>query len=343
MDVSIASPVLEVRDLSVGFAAGNGYAQAVHDVSFSVRRGRTLALVGESGSGKSVTSLAIMRLTPAAPRTRLSGRAILHGRDGKLRDLLSIPEREMRSMRGSEIAMVFQEPMTSLNPVQRVGEQIAEALRAHRPVTRREALQRAEALLERVGIPDAGRRLAAFPHQLSGGMRQRVMIAMALACEPTVLIADEPTTALDVTVQAQILELLKELQQETGMAMVFITHNLGVVADVADDVMVMYAGRIVEHGAVGTVMTAPLMPYTQGLIRAVPTLSLPERFEPLTGIPGTAPSPADLPPGCSFAPRCGFVAPGLCDAGMPRLEEATVGHAVRCRRWQAVAKLEAAS
>ncbi|MGO9358500.1 MAG: ABC transporter ATP-binding protein [Xanthobacteraceae bacterium] len=343
MNAPIAMSVLEVRNLSVEFAAGDGYVQVVRDVSFSVARGQTLALVGESGSGKSVTSLAVMRLTPKAPRALLYGQALLRGRDGAIRDLLALPEREMRSLRGSEIAMVFQEPMTSLNPVQRVGDQIAEAVLAHRPVGRRDALHRAKDLLDRVGIPDAGRRLAAFPHQLSGGMRQRVMIAMALACDPAVLIADEPTTALDVTVQAQILELLKELQQDTGMAMVFITHNLGVVADVADSVMVMYAGRIVEHGHVRTVMTAPLMPYTQGLIRAVPSLTLPERFEPLTSIPGTVPSPTELPPGCSFAPRCAFAVSGLCDAGLPPLEEAAVGHAVRCRRWDAVATLEARS
>ena len=341
MVASAAMPVLDVRNLSVGFATDGGCVQAVHDVSFSVERGQTLALVGESGSGKSVTSLAVMRLTPTAPRARLSGQAFLRERDGEIRDLLALSDREMRSLRGNEIAMVFQEPMTSLNPVQRVGDQIAEAVLAHRRVGRHDALQRAKDLLERVGIPDAGRRLAAFPHQLSGGMRQRVMIAMALACHPAVLIADEPTTALDVTVQAQILELLKELQQDTGMAIVFITHNLGVVADVADNVMVMYAGRIVEQGSVGTVMTTPLMPYTQGLIRAVPSLMLPERFKPLASIPGTVPRPTDLPPGCSFAPRCSFAVPGLCDTGLPPLEEVAAGHAVRCRRWDAVAMLEA--
>ncbi len=332
-----AAPVLDVRNLSVGFAAHGGYVQAVHDVSFAVARGRTLALVGESGSGKSVTSLAIMRLTSAAPRTRLTGQALLTGRDGTVRDLLALPERAMRALRGNEIAMVFQEPMTSLNPVLRVGDQIAEAVLTHRATGRREAFARAEDLLDRVGIPDARRRLAAFPHQLSGGMRQRVMIAMALACDPAVLIADEPTTALDVTIQAQILELLKELQRDTGMAIVFITHNLGVVAEVADSVMVMYAGRIVEHGAVATVMSTPRMPYTQGLLRAVPDLAFPTGFVPLTSIPGTVPRPTDLPPGCSFEPRCAYAVPGLCDAGVPSLEPAGAGHEVRCRRWDQVA------
>ena len=340
METPAAAPILDVRNLSVAFAADGGYVQAVHDVSFAVARGQTLALVGESGSGKSVTSLAVMRLTPKAPRTRLAGQAFLRGRDGVMRDLLALPDHEMRSLRGNEIAMVFQEPMTSLNPVQRVGKQIAEAVLAHRRIGRKEALGRARDLLERVGIPDAGRRLTAYPHQLSGGMRQRVMIAIALACDPAVLIADEPTTALDVTVQAQILELLKALQQDTGMAIVFITHNLGVVADIADSVMVMYAGRIVEHGSVGGVMTTPLMPYTQGLLRSVPSLTPPERFKPLASIPGAVPRPTDLPPGCSFAPRCAFAAPGLCDASLPALEQAMAGHVVRCRRWDAIATLE---
>jgi oligopeptide transport system ATP-binding protein len=333
-------PVLDVRNLSVGFSARGEVVQVVHDVSFSVEPGETLALVGESGSGKSVTSLALMRLTPPAPRTRLSGQALLRTRQGDVRDLLAVPNREIRALRGNEIAMVFQEPMTSLNPVLRVGDQIAEAVMAHRAVSRRDALKRTEALLERVGIPDAGRRLDAFPHQLSGGMRQRVMIAMALSCDPAVLIADEPTTALDVTVQAQILELLKSLQRDSGMAVIFITHNLGVVAEIADRVMVMYAGRIVERGSVTGVMSAPYMPYTQGLIGAVPSLAVSELYEPLTSIPGTVPSPAALPPGCSFEPRCSYAVTGLCDAGVPPLEQAVAGHHVRCVRWDAIRTLE---
>ena len=336
-----ASPILDVRNLSVAFATHGGFVQAVHDVSFTVEPGEILALVGESGSGKSVTSLAIMRLTPAAPRTELRGEARFRSRDGTIRDLLAVPESAMRSLRGNEIAMIFQEPMTSLNPVQRVGDQIAEAVMIHRSVSRREALQRAEDLLSRVGISDARKRLTAFPHHLSGGMRQRVMIAMALACDPAVLIADEPTTALDVTVQAQILELLQDLQRETGMAIVFITHNLGVVAEVADRVMVMYAGRIVERGGVVPVMKTPLMPYTQGLLRAVPNLDIGDAFVPLVSIPGTVPNPSGLPPGCAFEPRCAFALPGLCDAGVPPLEEAATGHQVRCVRWDTVAALEA--
>ncbi|MCW6508261.1 ABC transporter ATP-binding protein [Lichenifustis flavocetrariae] len=337
----IATAVLDVRNLSVAFATHTGPVAAVHDVSFTVAPGETLALVGESGSGKSVTSLAVMRLTPPAPRTRLDGQALFRSRDGTVRDLLAVPERAMRALRGNEIAMIFQEPMTSLNPVQRVGDQIAEAVMTHRPVGRREALDRAEHLLARVGISDARRRLAAFPHHLSGGMRQRVMIAMALACDPALLIADEPTTALDVTVQAQILELLQDLQRETGMAIVFITHNLGVVAEIADRVMVMYAGRIVEQGEVGPVMRAPLMPYTQGLLRAVPTLTVSDGFVPLTSIPGTVPSPTALPPGCAFEPRCPYALPGLCDATTPPLDDAFDGQQVRCLRWDAVAALEA--
>ena len=338
MTAAAPDPILDVRNLSVGFAGHGSVVQVVRDVSFEVRPGETLALVGESGSGKSVTSLAIMRLTPAAPRTRLSGQALFRGRDGVLRDLLAAPDPEMRRLRGNEIAMVFQEPMTSLNPVQRVGDQIAEAVMTHRATGRRAALDRAEQLLTRVGISDARRRLAAFPHQMSGGMRQRVMIAMALSCDPAVLIADEPTTALDVTIQAQILDLLRTLQRETGMAIVFITHNLGVVAEIADRVMVMYAGRIVERGGVVPVMTAPLMPYTRGLLRSVPTLDLPDRFVPLASIPGTVPSPLALPPGCAFAPRCAHALPGLCEADVPPLDDAAEGHQVRCVRWGMIAR-----
>ena len=337
----MAEPILDVRNLAVSFASDDGLVPAVQDVSFTVLPGETLALVGESGSGKSVTSLALMRLTPPAPRARLAGQALFRTRGGGVRDLLAIPEPELRALRGNEIAMVFQEPMTSLNPVLSVGDQIAEAVMTHRPMGRSAAVRRAAELLDHVGIPDARRRLAAYPHQLSGGMRQRVMIAMALSCDPAVLIADEPTTALDVTVQAQILELFKTLQRETGMAVVFITHNLGVVTEIADRVMVMYAGRIVERGAVEPVMRTPRMPYTRGLIRAVPRLTLPERFVPLPSIPGTVPSPAALPPGCSFEPRCGFAVPGLCDVAVPPLEDADPGHAVRCLRWEAVASLEA--
>ena len=334
------TPVFDIRNLSVTFATDNGPVQAVHEVSFTVAPGETLALVGESGSGKSVTSLGVMRLTPPPPRTRLTGQALLRTRSGTVVDLLAIRDIDLRAVRGNEIAMVFQEPMTSLNPVLSVGDQIVEAIMTHRPLGRRAALNQAEWLLARVGIPDPRRRLSAYPHQLSGGMRQRIMIAMALSCEPAVLIADEPTTALDVTVQAQILDLLKALQRDSGMAVVFITHNLGVVAEIADRVMVMYAGRIVERGGVTDVMAAPRMPYTRGLIRAVPSLSASAGFEPLPSIRGTVPSPTALPPGCSFAPRCDFAVPGVCDAGVPPLEPAAPAHDVRCVRWSAVARLE---
>jgi len=330
--------ILAVRDLSVAFHTPVGPVPAVQGVSFALRRGETLALVGESGSGKSVTSLAMLRLTPRAPFCRIGGSVLLRGADGRVRDLVTLPEAEMRDVRGRDAAMVFQEPMTSLNPVHRVGDQIAEAIRFHEGLGRRAALDRAADLLELVGIPDPRRRLASYPHELSGGMRQRVMIAMALSCEPTLLIADEPTTALDVTIQAQILELLRRLQERTRMAVIFITHNLGVVAEIADRVMVMYAGRVVEQAPVGPLFGAPLMPYTRGLLRSVPRLDRAGLgaglgTERLEAIPGTVPDPLNPPPGCGFAPRCGGFAPGLCDAAVPPLDHAAPDHRVRCIRW----------
>ncbi len=333
--------VLHVENLSVTFATEKGPLQAVRDVSFSLAAGETLALVGESGSGKSVTSLAIMRLTPPAPLVALGGRVLFTGVDGQKRDLLTLELDAMRAVRGNEISMIFQEPMTSLNPVHRIGDQIAEAITFHEKVGAKAAWARAAELLDKVGIPDARRRLQAYPHHLSGGMRQRVMIAMALACNPRVLIADEPTTALDVTVQAQILELIKELQQATGMAVIFVTHNLGVVAEIADRVMVMYAGAIVEKGDVVPVMTRPLMPYTRGLLRSVPRLD-PEALgrDPLEAIPGSVPDPLRLPPGCTFAPRCRHVEPD-CEESIPALESANGGHDVRCRRWRMLAETSA--
>jgi oligopeptide transport system ATP-binding protein len=334
------APVLDVRGLSVAFGDGRNAVPAVHEVGFALHAGETLALVGESGSGKSVTSLAVMRLLPRAARTRVAGSALLRGPGGEAHDLLALPDDAVRRLRGDRIAMVFQEPMTSLNPVHRVGEQIAEALRFHRGLGRRAALARAEALLERVGIPDAARRLRAYPHELSGGMRQRVMIATAIACDPAVLIADEPTTALDVTVQAQILDLLKDLQRDTGMGLLFITHNLGVVAEVADRVMVMYAGRIVEEGGVVPVMTAPAMPYTRGLLASVPRLGI--LGGEMASIPGTVPDPRAPPPGCAFAPRCPHARPLPCDIAVPALEETRPDQAVRCSRWREIAGAEPA-
>ncbi len=244
----------------------------------------------------------------------------------------------MRDIRGSRVAMVFQEPMTSLNPVLPIGEQIAEPLRYHRGIPRAAAWKEATRLLERVGIPEPDKRLASYPHQLSGGMRQRVMIAIALACDPDVLIADEPTTALDVTVQAQILELLKDLQARTGMAMLFITHNLGVVAEVADRVMVMYAGRVVEQASARTLFYAPRMPYTRGLLQSVPRMVPLEALgSPLEAIPGNVPDPANLPYGCAFAPRCAHMRPDPCEAALPSLDPIGLNHLVRCARWRDLA------
>ncbi|MCW3473591.1 ABC transporter ATP-binding protein [Limobrevibacterium gyesilva] len=327
------TPLLQVEDLRVRFRTDTGIIPAVNGVSFVVRPRETLALVGESGSGKSVTGLSIMRLTPRGGGCRVEGRI----RFGAA-DLLALPEEDMRAIRGNRISMIFQEPMTSLNPVKTVGEQIAEAIRCHRQIGRQAALDRAAELLHTVGIPDARQRLASYPHHMSGGMRQRVMIAMALSCEPDLLIADEPTTALDVTVQAQIVELLKRLQQQTGMSVIFITHNLGVVADIADRVMVMYAGRIVEQAGTVPLLTSPLMPYTQGLLRSVPRLPAGQhQRRRLDAIPGNVPDPAELPAGCSFRPRCPHAVAGVCDTTLPELEDTAPGHLVRCRRWRDIA------
>ena len=324
---------LTVADLGVAFRGEGGLTQVVHDVSFTLNDGETLAVVGESGSGKSVTSLAVMRLLAPAPRTRLTGRAVLHGKEDV--ELLSLPERRMRRLRGDRLAMIFQEPLTSLNPVHRVGAQIVESILSHRDVSKAEAGRRALELFEQVGIPEPAKRLDAYPHELSGGMRQRVMIAIALALEPDVLIADEPTTALDVTVQAQILELLRELQDRTGMAMLFITHNFGVVAEIADRTMVMYSGRVVEEGDVAEVLERPLMPYTSGLMRSVPRLEMAGLHDAtLATIEGFVPDPAQMPSGCAFHPRCPHASPGLCDAETPPLEAASEGHRLRCRRWR---------
>ena len=342
MQVVPEDTVLEVKNLGVAFRSEAGLTQVVHDVSFTVKRGEVLALVGESGSGKSVTGLALMRLTQPAPRTELTGSALFRGRDGVTRNLLALSETDMQGMRGNEISMIFQEPMTSLNPVQTVGMQIAEAIIYHRVMGRRSALEETERLLELVGISEARRRLSVYPHHLSGGMRQRVMIAMALACDPSVLIADEPTTALDVTVQAQILELLQELRARMGTAIVFITHNLGVVAEIAHRVMVMYAGRIVEQGSVMTVLKHPMMPYTRRLLRSVPRLEIRDRSgAALEAIPGSVPDPSRLPSGCSFHPRCDYAQRTLCDVTVPKIEEVSVDHLIRCHRWRAIAEEEA--
>src|SRR5687768_9019726 len=293
----MAQPLLEVQKLDVAFDTERGQVRPVRDVSFSIFPGQTVALVGESGCGKSVTSLSILRLIPQPPGRILGGRVILEGRD-----LLGISEREMRGVRGKDIAMIFQEPMTSLNPVYTIGDQIAEAIILHQGVNSREAYRIAEESLNDVGIADPRRRLDEYPHQMSGGMRQRVMIAMALSCQPKLLIADEPTTALDVTIQAQILELLRKLQRERNMSILLITHDLGVVAENADVVAVMYASRVVEVATVEELFDHPQHPYTEGLFRAVPKLG--DQRSRLEQIPGTVPNPARFPSGCKFHTRC---------------------------------------
>ena len=313
-------PLLAVHDLAVGF---DGLETAVVDgVSFTLARGETLCLVGESGCGKSVTALALMGLLPRPPARILRGRARFAGHE-----LLAMTGRELAELRGDRIAMIFQEPMSSLNPAYRVGDQIAEAIIRHRRVSGAEARARALELLRRVRIPAPERRLAAYPHQLSGGMRQRVMIAMALANSPEVLIADEPTTALDVTIQAQILELVAELQREAGTALILVTHDLGVVAEVADRVAVMYAGRIVEQGSAQSVFNDPQHPYTVGLLGSLPSLGRRERR--LATIPGAVPPPALWPRGCRFATRCPL-ADARCNAEAPPLAEVAPGHAAAC-------------
>ena len=310
--------LLEIQELRTLFETDGGTIPAVDGVSLSIPRGKTVALVGESGCGKSVTALSILRLIPQPPG-RIVGAGILFRESPAADpiDLLQLSDREMRSIRGNRIAMIFQEPMTALNPVYSIGEQIVEAVELHQGLRGKAAWATAIDALRRVGIPDAARRSHDYPHQLSGGIRQRVMIAMALSCKPSLLIADEPTTALDVTVQQQILDLLRTLKAESGMSILLITHDLGVVAEAADDVYVMYAGRIVEHGPVADVLAHPLHPYTQGLMRCTPRLS--QRKERLEVIPGSVPDPRRLPSGCRFHPRCPLSADraraGACEKG----------------------------
>jgi oligopeptide/dipeptide ABC transporter ATP-binding protein len=308
--------LLEVRELRTQFPTRSGLVRAVDGVSFNLDRGELLGLVGESGCGKSMTALSIMRLV-APPGKIVSGEVIFDGKD-----LLKLSDAEMRQMRGDDIAMIFQDPMTSLNPVFTVGEQIAEALRLHRKLSRSDARAATIDAMREVAIPDPARRVNDYPHQLSGGMRQRVMIAMALACNPKLLIADEPTTALDVTIQAQILELLDELRQQRELAVLLITHDLGVVAEVADRVAVMYTGRIVEESDVDELFERPKHPYTEGLLRSVPKLTTAEVAKKvrLETIEGTVPSPTDLPPGCHFAPRCSHRMPRCTQEEIPLYE-----------------------
>ncbi|MDO5603598.1 MAG: ABC transporter ATP-binding protein [Paracoccus sp. (in: a-proteobacteria)] len=335
----MTAPILDISGLRTVFRIGGKDIAAVQDMELTIAAGETVALVGESGSGKSVTSLSVMGLLPRRVGRIAAGRVMLMRKSGEYVDLASLPDTRLRAIRGNDIGMIFQEPMTSLNPVYPVGEQIAEPIRIHLGKTRRDAAADAVALLASVGIPDAARRARQYPHELSGGMRQRVTIAMALACDPRILIADEPTTALDVTIQAQILDLLQQLQQKRGMGILFVTHNLGVVAEVADRVMVMYAGRIVESGPVSAVFAHPRHPYTRGLLRSVPRLGqavdLKRAGTPLPTIPGNVPSLHNLPPGCAFANRCTFAIPA-CNAAMPALFSVTPDRKSRCIRWQEI-------
>jgi oligopeptide/dipeptide ABC transporter ATP-binding protein len=318
-------PVLTVEGLRTVFRTGAGEFPAVDGVSFAVHPGKTLAIVGESGSGKSVTALSIMRLVPDPPGRTVAGTVRFLDEE-----LLTKSRSEIEDIRGARMSMIFQEPMTSLNPVHRVGHQITESLRRHKNMGAAAARERAVEMLRLVRIPSPEVRVDEFPHQLSGGMRQRIMIAMALACDPKLLIADEPTTALDVTIQAQILDLMRDLQKRLGTSIILITHNLGVVAEAADDVAVMYAGRIVESGPVEQVFTDAQHPYTLGLLASLPRLD--EHVERLQTIPGTVPHPAQWPAGCRFSPRCAL-ATDTCRTQVPPLVEIAARHAVAC--WQA--------
>jgi peptide/nickel transport system ATP-binding protein len=320
--------VLDVKNLQTVFFTNSGLFRAVDDVSFSVRRGETLAIVGESGCGKSVTALSIMRLVPNPPGKIVGGAIVLEGTD-----LLGLDEDKMREVRGNRISMIFQEPMTSLNPVMRIGDQITEAVRLHQIMTAKQAWDQAVEMLRLVRIPEPERRALEYPHQLSGGMRQRAMIAMALACRPALLIADEPTTALDVTIQAQILALILELQLELGMGLILITHDLGVVAQTAQRVIVMYAGKKVEEADVETLFANPRHPYTRGLMASIPAVpSLGGNADVrLVEIPGMVPSLTRLPKGCAFAPRC-ELAIARCREEYPPLESVGADHLAACWR-----------
>lgn len=317
-----ADPALRVENLNVYFRTSGREVQVVRDVSFTIEAGETVGMVGESGSGKSVTGMSLMRLLDPA-KTRIEGRAWLGGRD-----ILALPEREMRSVRGREMSMVFQEPATALDPVFTVGTQLVETIRAHRDVSKKQARSRAIELLEDVGIAMPTRRYDEYPHQMSGGMKQRVMIAVALACEPRLIIADEPTTAVDVTIQAQILDLLRRLSRELNVAVLFITHDLGVVAEFCSRALTMYAGEVAELAAVDSLLEFPAHPYTAGLIRAIPRAD--DKGRDLHEIPGTVPAPTDMPKGCRFQPRCRY-AGARCEEEQVLMTTATE-HQVRCVR-----------
>lgn len=325
---SVPAPVLQVENLRAWFRTTRGVARAVDGVSFSLRPGRTLGVVGESGCGKSVTARCILGLL--RPPGRIEGGRILFRRAGRVLDLAALDPRgrAMRELRGNEIAMIFQEPMTTLNPVFTIGAQIVEAIRLHEPASRSAARQRAVALLDAVGMPSPQRQVEAFPHELSGGMRQRAVIAMALACNPAVLIADEPTTALDVTIQAQVLDLLRTMKRDTGASILFITHDLGVIAELADDVLVMYLGRVVERGPVRRIFHDPRHPYTRALLASSPSLGTPAQRR-LPALRGNVPSPYEVPSGCAFRSRCSH-AVERCRTVDPPFERVGPGHAVAC-------------
>ena len=326
----MAESLLQVRHLATEFSTDQGVARALDDISFELKAGETLGIVGESGCGKSVTSLSIMRLLPKPAGWIASGEVLFRGQD-----LTQLPADDMHNIRGNRIAMIFQEPMTALNPVYKIGRQLGETLALHNPQMSKQEIEEASIhMLERVGIPAPHRRMKEFPHQLSGGMRQRVMIAIALLCHPEILIADEPTTALDVTIQAQILQLLKDLQQETGMAIIFITHDLGVIAEMCDRVVVMYGGRIIEQADVQALFDFPRHPYTRGLMHAIPRLEKPAK-ETLNTIPGMVPSLFEYPPGCRFQNRCDYVE-DQCRQATPELEGRSDEHQVRCFRYREI-------
>ncbi len=321
----MSRPLLRVKNLSTQFHTSEGVVQAVDGVDLTIASGKVTGLVGESGSGKTVTALSVLRLVPEPPGRIVSGEVLFNGAD-----LLTLTETEMQKIRGKRIAMIFQEPMTSLNPVFTIGNQISEMLRLHLKMNRVEAHRRTVELLDLVGIPSADRRASEYPHQLSGGMRQRVMIAMAISCNPDLIFADEPTTALDVTIQAQILVLLERLRERFGMGMVLISHDLGVIAEVADQVAIMYAGRIVEETGTVELFANPLHPYTKGLLSSLPRFDASGgRKERLAAIPGTVPKLSDLPSGCKFTPRCPVAIPH-CSQEEPPLKEISPGHRVRC-------------
>ena len=315
--------LLEIKNLKTHFFTDAGVARAVDGMDLALARGKTLGVIGESGCGKSVTAFSVMQLIAAPPGRIVSGEILFEGQD-----LLKKSREEMRAIRGNEIAMIFQEPMTSLNPVFTIGDQIMEPITLHQKLGKRDAREKAIAMLRLVGIPSPEKRIDDYPHHMSGGMRQRAMIAMALSCRPKLLIADEPTTALDVTIQAQILRLLRKIREESGMAVMMITHDLGVVAEVAEDVVVAYAGRAVECADVKTIFRNPLHPYTRALYNSIPRLT-DSRKKRLDVISGSVPTPLDFPPGCRFHPRCGFTR-DFCRAEEPGMEDAGAGHQVRC-------------